>query len=286
MEKKKHIPFSILAPLFVVFLYLLICGLTSLGLIASHWNQPTFTPFHPAQASLELLFGADILGRSVVLKIAKSIQGCIAIGVLSSLFCTSLGLLIGITAGACLHKNTPLFLQIDRFFNWLIHSINAIPSIVLIIAITFVLGKGFLALLIAINIGGWTSLAKMLRTQTQLNLNLEYQLAAKALGVSPVRRIIVHLLPSLLPTILPGMLLSFINAVKMEVIISYLGLGLQNTPSLGLMIDDARFEFSRGIFWQGLSATLTLALLLFCVQVVFNHLTGSQGSNESREKAS
>ena len=91
-------------------------------------------------------------------------------------------------------------------------------------------------------------------------------MAATALGYSPARKIFFHILPNVMHIVAVQSSLNFITAIKIEVILSYLGLGVEpGTPSWGMMIDDAQLELARGIWWNLGAATLFMfGLVLSC----------------------
>ncbi len=91
----------------------------------------------------------------------------------------------------------------------------------------------------------------------------EYVQGATALGAGHARRIFLHILPNTFHLVLINFSLGFVSAIKAEVILSYLGLGVEpGTPSWGMMISDAKLELARGIWWSGTAATLFMFFMV------------------------
>ena len=92
--------------------------------------------------------------------------------------------------------------------------------------------------------------------------------AANALGAGHTRKIFKHILPNITHVLIINFSLTFEAAIKSEVILSYLGLGVQGRPSWGTMIDDSKLELARGVWWQLGAATLAM----FFIVLAFNIL--------------
>ena len=90
--------------------------------------------------------------------------------------------------------------------------------------------------------------------------------AAESLGATHGSRIFKHILPNVSHFVIINLSIQFVSAIKSEVILSYLGLGVQGQPSWGMMIDDAKLELSRGVWWQLAAATVAM----FFVVLAFN----------------
>jgi ABC-type dipeptide/oligopeptide/nickel transport system permease subunit len=180
---------------------------------------------------------------------------------ISSLIATPVGVLLGATAGY-------FGGWVDDLIVWIITTVSSVPSILLLIAISYFMGKGIYAVYVSIGLTAWVGLARVMRGEFMKHKNRDYVLAAKSLGVGHTGRIFRHILPNVGHQVIISFSLQFQSAVKAEVILSYLGLGVQGQPSWGIMIDDAKLELSRGVWWQlGAAATamffLVLALNIF-----------------------
>jgi peptide/nickel transport system permease protein len=142
----------------------------------------------------------------------------------------------------------------------------------LLIALTFILGKGILSVYIALGMTNWVELCRLVRGEVKRHKDREYVQAATALGASHLRKLCAHILPNVLHIVIICFALIFQFAIKSEVILSYLGLGVQDSPSWGVMIDDARVELTRGIWWQLAFATLAMFLIVLALNILSDAL--------------
>ena len=122
---------------------------------------------------------------------------------------------------------------------WVINVIWSIPTLLLVFAITLLLGKGFWQIFIAIGLTMWVSVARIIRGQVLTVRELEYIEAARALGFSKPRIIFRHILPNVMGPVLVVAASNFATAIIIEAGLSFLGVGVQPPqPSWGLMIKE------------------------------------------------
>lgn len=248
-----------LTALIIVAFYFLIALLTFLGVVASDWNTQVGPEY--AAPSADYIFGTDIFGRSVFLKMVKGAETAVAIGlatsVISLVIGTSLGAIAGYFGGL-----------IDELIVWFYTTASSIPSIMLLVSIAFIMGKGTTTVFISLGITSWVGLCRIVRGEVMKHKDREYSQAANALGAGHVRKIFKHILPNISHVLIINFSLTFEMAIKAEVILSYLGLGVQGRPSWGTMIDDSKLELARGVWWQLGAATLAM----FFIVLAFNIL--------------
>ena len=103
----------------------------------------------------------------------------------------------------------------------------SLPYLLIVILLTVILGSGLSSLLIAITITGWITMARIVRGQVLLIKEMDYILAAKAMGASKKRLLFVHLFPNALGPILITLTLTIPSAIFSEAFLSFLGLGIQ-----------------------------------------------------------
>jgi ABC-type dipeptide/oligopeptide/nickel transport system permease subunit len=237
----------------VIVLYVLIAVLVGSGLLDTGWNAEIgASRAAPAPGEgFRQWFGLDIFGRSVTMKAIQGTYTAMYVGLVSSLIAVPLGVLMGCLAGY-------FGGWIDDLITWLNTTISNIPEILLLVAITFALGKGIFAVCLALGVTSWVGLARLIRAEFFKHKEREYVAAAAALGGGHFRRI-MHIMPNVLHIVIIGFSLRFVTAIKSEVILTYLGLGAQTgTASWGLMIDDAKGELVQGIWWGLTCATLAM----------------------------
>lgn len=247
---------------FAIFvLYCLVCIFQITGWLNFDYQQivgPSFAP-----PSGEVLMGTDFLGRSVFYKVLSGVKIAMIVGTFSVCIALLLGVFLGVLAG---HYGG----LVDDFIVWVYTTVSSIPHIVLILAISLLLGKGVFAICIAMGLTGWVHFCRLTRAEVLKHKNREYVLSATALGMGSWRKIFFHLLPNIFPILLVQISLYFQYAIKAEVVLSYLGIGVQGVPSWGTMIDDAKVELIRHpvVWWQAVFASLAM----FVIVLVLNNL--------------
>jgi ABC-type dipeptide/oligopeptide/nickel transport system permease subunit len=248
-----------LMSLVIVVAYSIVAILSALGIIASGWAQEVGASNLPP--SLEHWFGTDIFGRSVLTKVIRGTQVAMSVGLATSLIAIPIGVFLGALAGY-------FGGWVDDLITWLYTTFSSIPNIMLLISITMILGKGLFAVYVALGATSWVTLCRLIRGEVMKHKEREYVQAAGAIGGGHMRKLFLHILPNVTHIVIINTSLQFQVAIKSEVILSYLGLGVQGEPSWGTMIDDAKLELARGVWWQLAGATVAM----FAVVLAFNLL--------------
>jgi ABC-type dipeptide/oligopeptide/nickel transport system permease subunit len=246
--------------LFIVLIYSLVALLAHWGVIARDWNAEVGGSYEAPSAAH--WFGTDLFGRSVLTKVLKSTEVAMSVGFVVSLIAISIGVLLGALAGY--FKG-----WIDEWIVWLYSTLASIPNIMLLISLTFILGKGILAVYIALGMTTWIEICRLIRSEVMRHKDREYVQAATALGAGHWRKLVKHILPNILHIVIVQFSAIFQIAIKSEVILSYLGLGIQNRPSWGVMINDAKVELMRGVWWPLAFASIAM----FLIVLAFNNLS-------------
>jgi peptide/nickel transport system permease protein len=245
----------------IIALYTIITLLVALGLLAGNWSEEITTSYQ--KPSWDILFGADIFGQSVLRKVIYSIKTAMLVGFTSSLIALFIGITLGFLAGY-------FGGYLDQFIVWLYTTFSSIPSIILLISIAMILGKGEATMYISVGLTSWVGLCRLVRGEVLKHKNREYVLAMKTFGASHLRKM-RHIFPNIAHLIIINASLQFQTAIKSEVILSYIGLGAAGVPSWGTMIDDAKREISQGVWWQLCFASLAM----FFIILAFNLLSDS-----------
>jgi peptide/nickel transport system permease protein len=176
--------------------------------------------------------GTDKYGRDMLSRLIIGSRVSMAVGIIAVFISIIIGVLLGMLAG--------YFGGIaDGVITWIINVLWAIPTMLLVFAITFVLGKGFWIIFIAVGFTMWVGTARLIRGQVMSLKELEYIQAARVMGYSHMRIIFKHILPNVLgPTIVMAAS-NFATAILIEAGLSFLGIGVQPpVPSWGLMIKE------------------------------------------------
>lgn len=248
-----------LMSLVIVVVYTIVAILSAMGLVAADWSREVGAS--NLAPSGEHWFGTDIFGRSVLAKIIRGTQVAMSVGLATSLIAIPIGVILGALAGY-------FGGWVDDFITWLYTTFSSIPNIMLLISITMILGKGLFAVYVALGATSWVTLCRLIRGEVMKHKEREYVQAAGAIGGGHTRKLFRHILPNVTHIVIINTSLQFQVAIKSEVILSYLGLGVQGEPSWGTMIDDAKLELARGVWWQLAGATLAM----FVIVLAFNLL--------------
>lgn len=205
---------------------------------------------------IEHPFGTDALGRDLFLRTLKGLSLSITIGLAASAISAIIALLVGIAA-ATGSKGA------DSLINWLIDLVMGVPHTILIILISFALGRGLKGLLAGIAATHWCSLARLIRGEVLQLRSQPYVAVSRKLGKSSAWILTHHLLPHLVPQFLVGLVLMFPHAILHEAAISFLGFGLApEQPAIGIILAESMRYLSTGMWWMAMLPGLTLALLV------------------------
>lgn len=250
-----------IAAVAVIAVYVVAGALSLLGVLAPNYAVQAGEAYTPP--SWAHPFGLDVLGRSVWERLVQGSRVALIVGFFSTVIAIPLGTLLGLMSGYFRGWT-------DAFVVWLYSTLDAIPTILLLLALALVLptGKGLATVCIALGVTSWVSTCRVVRGEVIRQKELDYVRAAGSLGAKSPRILFVHILPNVLHLVLVQASLVFVYSIKSEVILSYLGVGVQNFPSWGVMIDDARLELvGRGVWWQFAAATAALFLLVLAFNV-------------------
>jgi peptide/nickel transport system permease protein len=176
--------------------------------------------------------GTDRFGRDMLSRLLIGTRVSLAVGFIAVLLSVCIGLFLGAVSGY-------FGGWADQFITWLINVIWAIPTLLLVFAITFVLGKGFWQIFIAVGLTMWVGTARLIRGQVMALKELEYIQVAKTMGYSSFRIIVKHILPNVLGPTMVMAASNFATAILIEAGLSFLGIGVQPpASSWGLMIKE------------------------------------------------
>ncbi len=187
---------------------------------------------HSAIIKRTFLLGTDRYGRDILSRLLIGVRVSLAVGTITVLISLSLGVLLGSLAGYFGGR-------VDNLVMWFVNVIWSIPTLLLVFAISLMLGKGFWQVFVAIGLTMWVNVARLVRGQVMAVREREYVEAATALGFPDIRIIWFHILPNVFGPVLVVAASNFASAIVIEAGLSFLGIGVQAPqPSWGLMIKE------------------------------------------------
>lgn len=202
----------LLLPLVVmIFIGPSLSGYSYDALHLSFKNQPPSSQFW---------FGTDDLGRDIFTRVWYGARISLSVGLLAAFIDLVIGLLWGGVSGLAGGR-------LDEVLMRCADILYSLPYLLIVILLTIVLGSGLISLLMAITLTGWITMARIVRGQILLLKEMDYVMAARALGASQARLLFIHLLPNAIGPILITLTLTVPSAIFAEAFLSFLGLGIQ-----------------------------------------------------------
>lgn len=226
-----------------------------------HMSQKTF------------LLGTDKFGRDMLSRLMAGTIVSLSVGAISVLISLLLGVALGAVAGYYGGR-------IDAFITWIINVVWSIPTLLLVIAITFALGKGFVQVFVAVGLTMWVEVARVVRGQAMGLKNLEFVEAARVLGFPDRRIIFRHIVPNAMGPVIVISAANFASAILLEAGLSFLGVGAQiPMASWGRMIKDHYPYITTDMAYLAILPGLCIVLLVLAFMLLGN---GIQDSMDSR----
>ena len=186
----------------------------------------------PFVKSKTFLFGTDKYGRDLLSRVLVGARISFFIGFVAVFISLIIGIFMGSLAGYFGGK-------VDAVIMWIINVTWSIPTLLLVIAITLALGKGFWQVFIAVGLTMWVEVARVVRGQIMSTKEMQYVTAARALGYNDYRIITKHILPNIMAPVIVISAANFAAAILIESGLSFLGIGAQPPmASWGAMIKD------------------------------------------------
>lgn len=240
----------LLLALFAPLINTFILGVDPNDTNARNTLQPFFSEGH--------LLGTDELGRDVLARLLVAAQVSLSIGFFGAIFSLIIGMVLGLATGY-------FGGVVDDIMNWVITTLDSIPSLYLLIMISSLFRPTAEALVLAIALISWTGVARIIRGQTLATRNLDYVLSARAMGASAARIMFVHIVPNLISITVIVLARSIGSLMLAEAGLSFLSFGVQPPQATwGNMLSRAQ-EYIRTaphmIFPPGIAITMAVLCL-------------------------
>ncbi len=229
---------------------------------------------------MRILLGTDRQGRSILVRAVYSGKIAIQVGVVAAVVSVIVGTLLG--ASAAFFGG-----WVDHAVIWIYSTLSSIPYLVLLALLAFVfqssdwtlpwdksvkVSSTLIPLYAAFCMTFWIGTCRVIRGETLKLKELEYVQAATAIGFSRFYILLRHVVPNTVHLMFINFSLLLIAAIKSEVVLTFLGLGLKEGASWGIMINDSRQEVITGFFWQIGAATFFMLVLVLAFNIVSDAL--------------
>lgn len=274
-RKPAAVCFVVIAAYFVLAGFIYVAEFFDLKIGPTLWREQVGESYAPP--SRENILGTDIFGQSVLRKTFYGAKISITVALCASL----ISIAIGVPAGAIGGYFRGF---IDEIIVWIYSTLSSVPYILLILAFAVVLRErtifghkltGITAVYLAIGLTSWVGICRLIRGEVIKHKDRDYILAAISYGCSRRRIIFRHILPNVIHLVIIDFSLRFVSFIHAEVILSFLGLGETDRPSWGAMINDARIELSRGVWWQMAAATAAIFVISLALNIFGDALRDS-----------
>jgi peptide/nickel transport system permease protein len=210
--------------------------------------------------------GTDKYGRDLLSRLMAGAVVSLAVGAIAVIISLLVGLTLGLIAGY--YRGIT-----DKVIMWFTNVIWAIPTLILVMAITFAFGTGFWIIFLAVGLTMWVEVARITRGQVLSVREKEYIEAARALGFSEARIIFRHILPNIMSPVIVISAANFASAILIEAGLSFLGLGAQiPTPSWGNIIREHYAYITTDLAYLAIVPGLLIMLLVLAFMMVGNGL--------------
>lgn len=205
--------------------------------------------------------GTDNLGRDVLQRTIQGARIAFLVGVVTSMIAIPIGVLLGCLAGY-------FGKWVDDVVVWLYSTVASMPGLLFVLAISMVVGKGLLGVYLGIGLTTWVGLCRLVRGEVMKHRERAYVMAARSLGYGSGRIIFRHILPNVFHIIIITFSLRFPAAIGTEVLMSFLGIGVQGEPSWGVMVSNARLRLWQGVWWEMTAVTVAILAVVLAFNVV------------------
>ena len=243
-----------LAGLLLVLIFFLLAAGVWAGALGQGWSAADGGRWE--SPGPEFWFGTNLLGQDIFQRSIYSVRTAFDIGIIVSVLSTALGAVLGALAGW--YNKT----WVDGVILWITGVLDSIPFYLLVAAVAFALqGKGW-AMHVAMIATFWTTTGRLVRAEVMKIKSREFIMSARAIGLPDLLILSRHVLPNTVHILLIQTSIAFVAAIKTEVILSFLGLGVQDGVSWGLMLAESTQEVLAGHFNNFLAASLMLFALL------------------------
>jgi peptide/nickel transport system permease protein len=252
-------------------------GLLLMALILLAAAAPWVTGYTYDRQDLDHLFqgpsgahwlGTDQFGRDLLTRIIHGARVTLAVGfsavVAESLLGVAWGTVAGFYGGA-----------LDNVLMRIVDLLIAFPSMLLAILVTGIFGPSLVNIVLALALTAWPGTARIIRSEVVALREREFIEGARAIGASPVRILIRHLVPNVMHLVVVRATLDVSALILIEATLSFIGIGVQPPrPSWGLMINES-FQYLQSHSHLVIVPAVVLSLTVVAFNLVGGALTSA-----------
>ena len=260
--------------LIVVAIFALVAVCVWSGLLGQGWSEVSGNRFESISASH--WFGTNLLGQDILQRTLFGTATAFEVGLVVTICSTILGTVLGGLAGWYSHG------WLDEIILWLKGVLDSIPFYLFAAAIAFALQGNSWAMHLAMIVTFWTTTARIIRGEVMRLKEREFIEAARAIGLPGLRTVFRHVLPNTFHILLVQSTIVFVAAINTEVILSFLGLGIKDGVSWGLMLAESSQEVLAGHFGNFIAAGASLFLLLMGFNLLADALQDALDTRRAR----
>jgi peptide/nickel transport system permease protein len=252
-QRLKSDPYG-MGGLLVVIIFAVIATCVWSGLLGQAWSEVSGNSWESVSATH--WFGTNLLGQDILQRTLFGTATAFEVGLIVTLCSTILGAVMGALSGWYNHS------WLDEIILWLKGVLDSIPFYLFAAAIAFALQGNPWAMHLAMIVTFWTTTARIIRGEVMRLKQREFVEAARAIGLPGLKTVFRHVLPNTFHILLVQASIVFVAAINTEVILSFLGLGIQDGVSWGLMLAESSQEVLAGHFGNFFAAGTSLFILL------------------------
>lgn len=264
-------------------LFLIICAiifLLAVAIIGITMNPKSYAPNYEAKSlapSLKHLFGTDYLGRDMFARTIKGLSTSLLLGLLAATISGFIALTFGLISATLGGK-------IDKIICWFVDLFMSVPHIILLMLISFMVGRGFKGVVIGVAFTHWPNLTRVIRGEVMEIKNKHYVKVAEKLGTSKFNIAKKHIMPHVIPQFIIGLILLFPHAILHEAAVTFLGFGLPlDKPAIGIILSEAMKHISTGMWWLVFFPGLALLLVVIMFDILGDNLKMLIDPNSAHE---
>lgn len=205
------------------------------------------------------IFGTDFMGRDMFFRCIKGLSNSIFIGLLTSFISSIISLVLGVSSSMI----GGIF---EKFVLFCIDCCMSIPHLILLILLSFTLGKGAKGVIFGVALTHWPELTRVIRSEVLQIKSAQYVQAAYKMGKTRLEVATTHIFPHIIPVYTVGIIMTFPHTIMHESAVTFLGFGLPaETPAIGIILSEAMQHIATGKWWLAVfpGGMLIVTVLLF-----------------------